>query len=106
MSARSPPPIDVEQAAIQDTLRSKGRWHSNIAGGVYDVRARQWAPEIGVFASIDEYTFHDERGTLWAWPGQNPPRFGDPLEKHAAPAPPINATKARSLTRATPTFAN
>jgi plasmid stabilization system protein ParE len=27
---------------------------------VYDVRARQWCPELGAFLSIDEYEYHDE----------------------------------------------
>ena len=45
---------------------------------VYDMRARQWAPELGTFLSVDEYAFHDARGTLWSWPHQNPIRYSDP----------------------------
>jgi RHS repeat-associated protein len=63
---------------VNQPLRWKARWFSPVAGGTYDVRARPWSPELGVFLSIDEYAFHDEKTTLWAWPGQNPVRFSDP----------------------------
>jgi RHS repeat-associated protein len=60
--------------------RWKGRWWSPRGGaaGTYDVRARTWSPELGVFLSIDEFAYHDARSTLWAWPGQNPYRWSDP----------------------------
>ena len=68
----------VDTTTIIQSLRWKGRWHSSIAGGIYDVRARQWAPELGLFTSIDAYAWHDGRTTLWGWPGQNPIAFSDP----------------------------
>jgi RHS repeat-associated protein len=58
--------------------RWKGRWASDVAGGIYDVRARQWSPNLGAFLSIDEFAFHDASSTLWGWPGQNPIVFADP----------------------------
>src|SRR5262249_27123868 len=33
-----------DTTTITQPLRWKGRWFSSIAGGIYDVRARQWAP--------------------------------------------------------------
>ncbi len=61
-------------------LRWKGRWHSVVGGTeLYDVRARQWSPELGVFLAIDDYQFHDGKTTLWGWPANNPNRFVDPL---------------------------
>jgi RHS repeat-associated protein len=68
-----------DTSSITQPLRWKGRWFSPVAGGTYDVRARQWSPELGAFLSVDEYEFHDVRGTLWGWPNQNPPRFADPM---------------------------
>ena len=53
-------------------------------GGTYDVRARQWSPELGVFLSVDEFRYHSKRTTLWGWPGQNPMRFRDPRGRNAA----------------------
>jgi hypothetical protein len=35
-------------------MRWKGRWLSPTTG-LYDVRARQWAPGIGAFTAIDEF---------------------------------------------------
>jgi len=67
-----------DTSLINQPLRWKGRWFSPVAGGTYDVRARQWSPELGVFLSIDEFGFHDRRSTLWGWPGQSPPRYRDP----------------------------
>jgi RHS repeat-associated protein len=70
--------------ALEDTtlitqpLRWKGRWFSPVAGGTYDVRARQWSPELGVFLSIDEFQYQDAKSTLWGWPNQSPIRFEDP----------------------------
>jgi RHS repeat-associated protein len=63
---------------MNQPLRWKGRWFSPIAGGTYDVRARQWSPELGIFLNADEFGFHNRRSTLWGWPGQNPEAFGDP----------------------------
>jgi len=67
-----------ETATVAQPLRWKGRWASPIAGGTYDVRARQWAPDAGVFLAVDEYRFHDARSTLWGWPRMNPVRWSDP----------------------------
>jgi RHS repeat-associated protein len=67
----------VDTTTVSQPLRWKGRWYSSIATGIYDVRARQWAPEIGAFLSIDEYAYHDIRSTLWAWPQQNPVALSD-----------------------------
>ena len=68
----------TDTTTLAQQLRWKGRWASAVAGGIYDVRARQWAPELGVFLSIDEYEFHDMKSTLWGWPRQNPMAFADP----------------------------
>jgi RHS repeat-associated protein len=67
-----------DTSLINQPLRWKGRWFSPVAGGTYDVRARQWSPELGIFLSVDEYWAHDPRSTLWGWGAQNPVRFGDP----------------------------
>jgi len=42
------------------------------------VRARQWSPELGAFLAVDEFEYHDAKGTLWSWPRQSPVRFRDP----------------------------
>jgi RHS repeat-associated protein len=69
-------------AAFDQPLRWKGRWYQNIGGTeIYDVRARQWAPALGTFLSIDEYAYHDANSTLWGWPNQNPVKFRDPSGK-------------------------
>ncbi len=73
-----------DTSAITQPLRWKARWFSPVAGGTYDVRARQWSPELGVFLGIDEFRFRSKRTTLWGWPGQNPMRFGDPKGRNAA----------------------
>jgi RHS repeat-associated protein len=66
-----------DTSLIAQPLRWKARWFSPVAGGTYDVRARQWSPELGVFLSIDDFDMHDEKTTLWGWPNQNPVRFID-----------------------------
>jgi len=64
-------------------VRWKGRWlmYSTGAGAslveLYDMRARWWWPQGGVFVSVDGFNFHDQTSTLWAWPSQNPYRFAD-----------------------------
>lgn len=65
---------------VEQPLRWKGRWWSDFGGaaGTYDMRARIWAPELGVFLSIDEFPYHDARGTLWSWPNENPVSYSDP----------------------------
>ena len=67
-----------DTSSLDQPLRWKGRWYSPLAGGLYDVRARQWSPELGSFLSIDEYAFHDPKSTLWGWPRQSPIRWRDP----------------------------
>jgi len=76
-----------DTTSITQPLRWKARWFSPVAGGTYDVRARQWSPELGVFLSVDEYEFQDPSTTLWGWPGQNPQAFKDPLGRGGAPSP-------------------
>jgi len=44
-----------DTTSITQPLRWKGRWFSPVAGGTYDVRARQWSPELGIFLSVDEF---------------------------------------------------
>jgi RHS repeat-associated protein len=67
-----------DTTTITQPLRWKGRWFSPVAGGIYDVRARQWSPEIGAFLTVDEYTYLRPESTLWSWPRQSPTRFADP----------------------------
>jgi RHS repeat-associated protein len=67
-----------DTSRITQPLRWKGRWFSPVAGGTYDVRARQWSPELGVFLSIDEFQYLDQTSSLWGWPHQSPVRFRDP----------------------------
>ena len=64
--------------SIDQPLRWKGRWFVNVAGGLYDVRARWWSPQLGAFLSVDEFAYHDRHSTLWGWPRQNPLRWSDP----------------------------
>ena len=73
-------PADATTPApsIQQPLQWKGRWASTLAGGIYDVRARQWSPALGVFLQVDEFAFQSSRTTPWGWPSQNPVRFRDP----------------------------
>ena len=73
-------PADATTPApsISQPLQWKGRWGSSLAGGIYDVRARQWSPGMGAFLQVDGFERHDLRSTLWGWPRQNPGRFRDP----------------------------
>jgi RHS repeat-associated protein len=64
--------------AIDQPLRWKGRWFEPVAGGVYDMRARWWSPQMGAFLAIDAYAYHDPQSTLWGWPGENPLFYRDP----------------------------
>ena len=69
----------VDAAFSDQPLRWKGRWHYSFGGvEVYDMRARQWCPELGTFLSVDNYRYHDTHSTLWGWSGQNPVRWRDP----------------------------
>lgn len=71
--------LDPAISANDQMLMWKGRPRQVLAGTeVYDMRARQWVPELGSFLTIDECRFHDDDSTLWGWGNQNPIRFGDP----------------------------
>jgi hypothetical protein len=52
----------VENTAIMDqSLRWKARWFNNYGGfEVYDIRARQWSPDLGTFLSADEFSDLEE----------------------------------------------
>jgi RHS repeat-associated protein len=69
---------DTPAPSLEQPLQWKGRWFNSLAGGIYDIRARQWSPGMGVFLQIDEFEEHDSNSTLWAWGNQNPARFLDP----------------------------
>jgi hypothetical protein len=45
-----------DTAVINQPLRWKARWFSPVAGGRYDVRARQWSPELGVCLTVDVFS--------------------------------------------------
>ena len=69
-----------DTSTLAQPLRWKARWHQTLNGfEFYDVRARQWAPEIGAFVSIDNYRHAHISSTLWGWPGMNPMMWSDPL---------------------------
>jgi len=74
--AGTPAPV-VDGVSFAQPLRWQGRW-LDTATGIYDVRNRQWSPELGAFLSPDDFVFFHTQGTLWAWPGQNPLRNRDP----------------------------
>ncbi len=77
-----------DTATFNQPLRWKGR-PLEVVGGVeiYDMRARQWVPELGAFLTIDEYAFHDAKSTLWGWPAQNPFSYADPAGRSGIPVP-------------------
>lgn len=83
-------------AQVDQPLRWKGRWWSDFAK-IYDVRARQWSPEIGSFTSIDEFAAFDETSTLWAWGNENPIRFSDPSGRDATEDNPVQALRRAGL---------
>ena len=62
----------------EQPLRWQGRWFIDVAGGLYDFRARTWSPEIGAFLELDAFEFLQPTGTYWSWPGQNPLALRDP----------------------------
>jgi RHS repeat-associated protein len=78
---------------VDQPMRWKGRWWSEFGGaaGTYDMRARIWAPELGVFLSIDEFAYHDASSTLWGWPGMNPAKYSDPSGRFAIALPFLGA---------------
>jgi RHS repeat-associated protein len=66
-------------------VRWKGRWLAYSANmgtanqvELYDMRARWWSPQLGVFVSVDQFAYHDPNSTLWGWGGQSPLRWNDP----------------------------
>jgi len=73
-----PADAGTPRANIDQPLRWQGRWFSDVAGGIYDVRNRQWSPELGAFLTPDEFRYFHTEGTLWSWPNQNPLTFRDP----------------------------
>jgi len=75
-----------DTTSITQSLRWKGRWFSAVAGGTYDVRARQWSPELGIFLSVDEFDYQDDKSIPWGWPGMSPVRYRD-LTGHGYPSP-------------------
>jgi RHS repeat-associated protein len=68
---------------IDQPLQWKARWFSPLAGGIYDVRARQWSPALGAFLQVDLLEKQDKNSTLWGWPNQSPVRFRDPTGRDA-----------------------
>jgi RHS repeat-associated protein len=71
-------------------LRWKGMWRFEVGGTeLYDARARMWSPALGSFLSVDEFVFHDSKGTLWSWPNQNPVTFSDPSGRDGTTSNPI-----------------
>ena len=55
-------------------VRWKGRWLAYSGNGVelYDMRARWWCPQLGIFVTVDGFGYHSKSTTLWGWPAQNP----------------------------------
>ena len=68
--------------AIDQPLRWKARQWSDFAQ-LYDVRARWWSPQLGVFTSVDELSLLDKGSSLWGWARQSPIRFSDPSGRDA-----------------------
>jgi RHS repeat-associated protein len=92
-------------------VRWKGRWLMYSAGvgtagavELYDMRARWWWPQGGVFVSVDDFGYADPTSTLWAWPGQNPLRWSDPSGHFPLPANPsgLGPGWVRDLTNLAP----
>ena len=72
------PAPELDGDPFNQPLRWQGRWYTDLAGGLYDIRNRWWSPEIGAFLQADEFVYLSRTGTLWSWPGQNPVRWRDP----------------------------
>ncbi len=83
-----------DTTTVTQPLRWKGRWFSSVAGGIYDVRARQWAPEMGVFLAIDGYEHFGPNQSLWAWPHQSPTKYLDPRGEQGVLAGAAGAAEA------------
>ena len=76
--------------AIDQPLRWKARQWSDF-GQLYDVRARWWSPQLGVFTAIDRFAHHDGRSTLWGWAHQGPTRWRDTTGLMGLPVTPLPA---------------
>jgi RHS repeat-associated protein len=74
--AATPAPA-LDGDPYQQPFRWQGRPYLDIAGGLYDFRARTWSPELGAFLQADKFEFLGPSTTLWSWPGQNPIRNRD-----------------------------
>jgi hypothetical protein len=72
-----PADATTPEPAIMQPLMWKGRWFSPLAGGIYDVRARQWSPTLGAFLLVDLFELHRADSTPWSWPSESPIRFRD-----------------------------
>ncbi|MCA9644094.1 MAG: hypothetical protein KC492_25550, partial [Myxococcales bacterium] len=72
---------DTASVSFDQDLRWKGRPRDVLGASLetYDMRAREWVPEMGGFGSVDELAFWDVRTTLWGWPAQSTLRFADPF---------------------------
>jgi RHS repeat-associated protein len=57
-------------AGIEQPLRWQGRLYTALAGGMYDVRAREWSPQLGVFTSADEFQYLTTAGRCGVGPGR------------------------------------
>lgn len=71
---------DTASGMFGQAFRWKGRPRDVLGASLetYDMRARQWVPELGGFSSVDEYSMQDFKSALWGWPRQSPIRFSDP----------------------------
>ncbi len=69
---------------VDQPLRWKGRPFLEVAGGVYDMRARWWSPRLGSFLEADDFAYADANSTLWGWGNQSPAKWGDPSGHCAA----------------------
>ncbi|MEZ4262454.1 MAG: hypothetical protein R3B36_25450 [Polyangiaceae bacterium] len=71
---------DTASVSFDQDLRWKGRPRDVLGASLetYDMRAREWVPELGGFGSVDELAFWDARTTLWGWPGMSAVRLRDP----------------------------
>jgi RHS repeat-associated protein len=83
-------PLFAYDPASDRCFRWKGRPFVNVAGGLYDMRARWWSPQMGAFLTIDQYAYQDPNSTLWGWGAQNPIKWSDPTGRYIIAADPEN----------------
>ena len=76
---------DTASGMFVQSFRWKGRPRDMLGASLetYDMRAREWVPEMGGFGSVDELAFWDARTTLWGWPGMSPNYRSDPIGRGA-----------------------